>query len=364
MRVAYVHDWLVTYRGGEKVLEALLELYPDAPIYTLFYSPSHMPASIRQRTVHVPKWLNHLKPLRKALLPLLPAAIESLPLEGYDLVISTSSCVAKGVLIGPYARHLCYMHSPMRYIWDQRQHYLDRNSSFSLKDFLIHLLSQRLRIWDVSSNHGVDCFIANSSFVSKRITRYYRRDSKVIHPPVDLERFFLHIPPPIKKDYFLVAGAFVSYKRFDLAIEACERLGEPLKVIGSGPDEKRLRKFAGKHTEFVIKPNAEEWVKLFQGAKALLFPGVEDFGITAIEALAANTPLIAFKAGGALDFVEEGRTGTFFEEAKAESLMAAILRFESMRFDSSELETFAKGFSKTSFLEKIRQELNALEGLK
>ena len=362
MRVAYVHDWLVTYRGGEKVLEALLELYPEAPVYTLFYSPSQMPESIRKRTIIVPKWLNHLKLLRKALLPLLPAAIESLPLEDYDLVISTSSCVAKGVVVGPHAKHLCYMHSPMRYIWDQRQHYLNRERSFSPKEFLIHLLSQRLRMWDVSSNHGVDSFIANSSFVAKRITRYYRRDSKVIHPPVELELFYPKAGTSQIKDYFLVAGAFVNYKRFDLAIAACERLGLKLKVVGSGPDEKRLRTFAGKHTEFIIKPNGAEWVKLFQGAKALLFPGIEDFGITAIEALAAHAPLIAFNGGGALDFVEDGRTGIFFDEASVESLMAAIVRFDKVVFQSNHLETFARKFSKANFLEKIRHELNALEG--
>ena len=363
MRVAYVHDWLVTYRGGEKVLEALLELYPEAPVYTLFYSPSAMPESIRRRTIHVPKWLNRLKLLRKALLPLLPSAIESLPLEDYDLVISTSSCVAKGVMVGPHAKHLCYMHSPMRYIWDQRQHYLNRNRSFSPKEFLIHVLSQRLRIWDVSSNNQIDSFIANSSFVARRIARYYGRPAKVIHPPVELERFFPLVAKVTKGDYFLVAGAFVAYKRFDLAISACEQLGFKLKVVGSGPEEKRLRKVAGSNTEFVIKPNGDDWVKLFQGAKALLLPGIEDFGITAIEALAAQTPLIALKAGGAIDFVEEGRTGLFFEQPTLESLKAAILQFDKLEFNADTLTTFAKRFSKKSFLEKIRQELNALEGL-
>lgn len=363
MRVAYVHDWLVTYRGGEKVLEALLELYPEAPVYTLFYSASAMPESIRRRSIHVPKWLNRLKLLRKALLPLLPAAIEALPLEDYDLVISTSSCVAKGVIVGPDAKHLCYIHSPMRYIWDQRQHYLNRKRSFSPKEFLIHLLSQRLRMWDAGSNHGVDRFVANSSFVAKRLQRYYGREARVIHPPVDLERFFPREKPLNKGNYFLVAGAFVAYKRFDLAIEACERLGLRLKVLGSGPEEKRLRKFAGTHTEFVIKPNAEEWVKLFQGAKALIFPAIEDFGITAIEALASHTPLIALKAGGALDFVEEGHTGVFFEEQTTESLIAALQGFDALSFEGDKLEAFAQRFSKKAFLENIRRELNALEGL-
>ena len=362
MRVAYVHDWLVTYRGGEKVLDALLELYPEAPIYTLFYSPSTMPESIRRRMIHVPKWLNRLKLLRKALLPLLPAAIEALPLEDYDLVISTSSCVAKGVIVGPETKHLCYIHSPMRYIWDQRQHYLNRKRSFSPKEFLIHLLSQRLRNWDVSSNNGVDRFVANSSFVAKRLNRYYRREASVVHPPVELERFFPTEKSLNKANYFLVAGAFVAYKRFDLAIQACERLGVPLKVVGSGPDEKRLRKFAGKNTEFIIKPNAEAWVTLFQGAKALLFPGIEDFGITAIEALASHTPLVALEAGGALDFVEEGHTGIFFKEQTVDSLVEALKRFESIGFEGSKLEAFANRFSKKAFLENIRQELNAMGG--
>lgn len=360
MRVAYVHDWLVTYRGGEKVLEALLELYPEAPVYTLFYSPSHMPESIRRRKVHVPRFLNRLKVLRKALLPFLPAAIESLPLENYDLVISTSSCVAKGVMVSPSARHLSYVHSPMRYIWDQRRHYIGGKSSFSPKDFLIHVLSHRLRIWDVTSNFKVDRFIANSRFVSQRITRYYGRESTVIHPPVAIERFFPSLQS-VKEDYFLVAGAFVSYKRFDLAIEACNRLGLSLKVIGDGPDEKRLRKMAGPRTEFIIKPTSEDWVQYFQKSQALLFPGVEDFGITAIEAIAAGTPLIALKAGGALDFVVEGKTGLFFQDQTVESLMAAILLFQKTRFLVSDLTAYAQQFSKEAFLEKIRGEISALK---
>ncbi len=360
MRVAYVHDWLVTYRGGEKVLEALLELYPDAPIYTLFYSPEAMPESIRNRVVHVPSVLNRLKIFRKALLPILPAVVESLALEDYDLVISTSSCVAKGVIVGPNAKHISYIHSPMRYIWDQRRHYLSGKSGFSLKDVLIHLLSQRLRVWDASSNARVDTFLANSRFVAARIARYYGRDSKVVHPPVAIERFFPS-KGSTKGEYFLAAGAFVNYKRFDLAIQACEQLGVKLKIIGDGPDEMRLRSLAGPNTEFIIKPDAQAWVTLFQGAKALLFPGVEDFGITAIEAIAAGTPLIAFKAGGALDFVEEGITGTFFDDDTVSSLIDAIKRYESLDFDKDKMMEFAKRFSKETFLTQFRGEIAALK---
>ncbi len=360
MRVAFVHDWLVTYRGGERVLEALLELFPEAPVFTLFYDAKKMPKSIRDRDVRVDPWLNALRPLRKILLPLLPSAIESMPLEDYDLVISTSSCVAKGVMLGPDTQHLCYIHSPMRYIWDQRQHYFTPRRQFHPFEFVVHLLSKKLRLWDVLSSTRVDRFVANSAFVQKRVKRYYGRDSKVIHPPVDVERFAESHTSPIQGSYVLAAGAFVSYKRFDLAIEACERLGKTLVVAGSGPEEGHLRKLAGKHTKFVIKPSHEEWVGLFQGAEAFLFPGVEDFGITAIEALAAGTPLIALKAGGALDFVLPGQTGVFFEKAEVDDLVEVLRGFKAEDFSKDALRSFAQTFQKQNFLEKMRVEITEM----
>lgn len=362
MRVAFVHDWLVTYRGGERVLEALLELYPDAPIFTLFYDRAAMPESIRSRDVRVSPWLNALKPLRKLLLPILPAAIEAFPLEDYDLILSTSSCVAKGVMVGPDTKHLCYIHSPMRYIWDQRQHYLVPGRSFSPREFIIHILSSRLRIWDISSNHRVDRFIANSSFVKSRVQRYYGRSAGVVPPPVAISRFQKNALAQPKTGYFLAAGAFVHYKRFDLAIAACEKLGKRLIIAGSGPEEKSLRKLASKHTEFVIAPSGERWVELFQGADALIFPGVEDFGITAIEALAAGTPLIALEAGGALDFVREGETGIFFKEATSASLIGAIEKFAQSQFRRESLMKFADAFEKDKFLQRIRTEIDRLWG--
>lgn len=362
MRVAFVHDWLVSYRGGERVLEAMLELYPSAPIFTLFYDPASMPESIRSRDVRTSPWLNRLRPFRKALLPLLPAAIEAFPLEDYDLILSTSSCVAKGVMVGPQSKHLCYIHSPMRYIWDQRQHYLVPSRNFSPREFIIHLLSSRLRIWDVTTNHRVDRFVANSGFVKSRVRRYYDRDASVVHPPVDINRFMNGSAQRAKQGYFLAAGAFVDYKRFDLAIKACERLGRRLLVVGSGPEERNLRKIAGPHTEFVIAPSAERWAEIFQAADALIFPGVEDFGITAIESLAAGTPLIAFKAGGALDFVVEGETGVFFKEATVESLIETIEKFSPAMFSRERLQEFSRGFSKENFLEKIRLEIDSVWG--
>jgi glycosyltransferase involved in cell wall biosynthesis len=358
MRVAFVHDWLVTWRGGEKVLEALVELYPNAPIYTLFYDEAEMPESIRRRTIIVDPWLNALKRFRKILLPLLPAAVEAMPLEDYDLVISTSSCVAKGVLVGAEARHISYIHSPMRYIWDQRRYYLTPHRSLSLIEMIKHILLSKLRVWDVVSNHRVDRFVANSSFVRARVKRYYGRDAQVVHPPVAIERFKPQNPK--KGGYFLAAGAFVNYKRFDLAITACEKLGKRLIIAGSGPEEKQLRRLAGKMTEFRLKPSAEEWVKLFQDADALIFPGVEDFGITAIEALAAGTPVIALKAGGALDFVQEGKTGLFFQEASVDSLVKTLQNFSNQVFNRDYLTTFAATFSRDSFQRKMRQEIDAI----
>ncbi len=360
MKVAFVHDWLVTYRGGERVLEALLELFPEAPVYTLFYDPKKMPKSISDRDIRVDPWLNRLRPLRKLLLPLLPSAIEAMPLEDYDLVISTSSCVAKGVMVGPETRHICYIHSPMRYVWDQRQYYLAPRRQFHPFEFIIHILSKKLRIWDILSNSRVDQFVANSAFVKKRVKRYYGRDAAVIHPPVDVDRFYRPEKSPVQGSYLLAAGAFVSYKRFDLAIDACERLGRKLVIAGSGPEEAKLRRLAGKNTEFIIKPTQDEWVGLFQGADAFLFPGVEDFGITAIEALAAGTPLIALKAGGALDFVIPRQTGVFFEKPQAEDLMQAIQGFRKDEFSKDVLREFARSFHKTVFLEKMRLEINEL----
>lgn len=366
MRVAFVHDWLVSYRGGERVLEALLELYPEAPVFTLFYDPHSMPESIRSRDIRVSPWLNAMKGLRKILLPILPSAVESMPLEDYDLIISTSSCVAKGVMVGPESKHICYIHSPMRYIWDQRQHYLVPRREFSPREFLIHLLSERLRIWDVSVNHRVDRFVANSEFVRKRVQRYYGRDAAVIHPPVDVARFQHHKTPSQgqKEGYLLAAGAFVAYKRYDLAIAACESLKKKLIIAGSGPEEAKLRSLAGAHTQIILRPSAEQWVQLFQGADAFLFPGIEDFGITAIEAMASGTPVIAFKAGGALDFIIEGKTGLFFSEANAASLAAQLRAFDPQAFSAEELRAYAEQFQKAQFLKRIKSEISMLLGEK
>ncbi|MEN9835008.1 MAG: hypothetical protein RL011_1201 [Pseudomonadota bacterium] len=357
MRVAFVHDWLVTYRGGEKVLTALLELYPEAPIFTLFYDKKAMPPQITDRTVVVPSTLNAVRPLRKLLLPLLPRAIESLQLQQFDLIISTSSCVAKGAIKGPGARHLCYIHSPMRYIWDQQDEYIAGVAHIPGAASAIRALTPRLRQWDISSASRVDRFVANSSFVGERVHRLYARDAAVVHPPIATGRFR---PSPKRGGYYLAAGALVSYKRFDLAVAACREAGKRLIIAGSGPMEKSLRAQAGEAVEFVISPSDEELGRLMAEAEALLFPGVEDFGMIAVEAMAAGTPVIAYGAGGARDFIVPGHTGVFFTEATAEALAQAILGFDREQFGSAALVEYAAGYGQEHFLKRMRAEIEAL----
>lgn len=356
MKVAIVHDWLVSYRGGEKVLEAIAGLFPDAPIYTLFYDKGRMPESINKRCIKYPKTLNMFSPARKALLPLLPMMVESLNLWDYDLIISTSSCVAKGVIPGPYAKHICYLHSPMRYIWDQQEEYLSQFDQVPGIKSLARLASVKLRQWDTVSSARVDQFVVNSSFVAKRVGRYYGRQSKTLHPPINTE-FFSASDEKAKGGYLLAAGAFVHYKRFDLAIHACERLGKRLIVAGKGSAEKRLRRIAGRYTEFEIAPGDEKWRDLLRNADGLVFPGVEDFGMIAIEAMACGTPVIAYEKGGALDFIQPGLNGIFFEEQSVDALMQAIQTFKPSDFDSSKILGFAQNFGEKQFQQNFMKEV-------
>lgn len=363
-RVAFVHDWLVTYRGGEKVLEALLSLYPEAPIYTLFYRPSAMPQTIRSRTVHVPRWLNAMLKLRKALLPILPWAIESIDFSGYDLLISTSSCVAKGAKAAPGARHLCYLHSPMRYIWDQQEEYLAGVSHIPGAAAAIRALTPALRRWDVRSAARVDRFVANSTFVAARAHEFYGREASVVHPPLELGRFAPRTARPAGGPYFLAAGALVSYKRFDLAIRAAAAAQKKLIIAGSGPMEASLRRLAASlplaATEFISGPDDEQFANLLAGAEALVFPGVEDFGMVAIEAMASGTPVIAYMGGGARDFIEPGRTGRFFAAPTVEALAAELTAFNRQDFPASALVDYAQRFSRSEFINKMRLEIDKM----
>ena len=361
VKVAIVHDWLVSYRGGEKVLQSLLDLFPNAPIYTLFYDRNQLPDSFHNREIIYPKWLNKFRLVRKLFLPFYPAIIESFDLSSYDVIISTSSCVAKGVIPRPGAHHVCYVHSPMRYVWDQRFSYLPTIRSIPGLAFAFECMSNYLRLWDVMSTNRVDTLISNSSFVQSRIRQYYRRESQVIHPPVAVDRFKIRqLGRP--RDYLLAAGAMVPYKRFDLAIQACERAEVRLIVAGDGPEFKNLKRHAGRYTEFVNAPSDDRLTELMQGAKALLFPGVEDFGIIGIEAMASGTPIIAFDQGGAKDFVVHEKTGLFFSDQSVSALVDAIERLNAVTFNEQAVSNHAMTFSAERFKSEFWQAVQLAAG--
>jgi glycosyltransferase involved in cell wall biosynthesis len=360
LRVAIVHDWIDGYRGGERVLDELANLYPDAPIYTLFYNPAAVPQSLSQRDIRFPATLNRFRRFRKWLLPILPSAVESLKLMEFDLIISTSSCVAKGIIPHPSAKHICYIHSPMRYVWDQQAHYLGGVERLPIVGGMVRFLAMNLRLWDTVTAVRVDKFLANSNFVQSRVSRYYGRESIVVHPPVDLDRF-LNLPKSVQaRPYFLVAGPAVPYKRIDLAISACERLGRRLIVAGDGSLFKKWRKISGKNTEFVIGPSEQQFAELLAGADALLYPGIEDFGILPIEAMACGTPVIALKAGGALDYIVPDVNGIFFATQTVDALVGALEAFQVNQFVPTTIRETTAKFSRQEFVGKVRREIAEL----
>jgi glycosyltransferase involved in cell wall biosynthesis len=353
MRVAIAHEWLTTLGGSERVVEALLELYPDAPVYTTFLSSRNLPGSMAAwdvRTSFVQK-LPFLHRISQKYIPLFPLAFESFDLSGYDLVISSSSACAKGVLTGPGTLHICYCHTPLRYAWEP---YLDRRFDFAnpLLDAGNKLLLHYLRLWDRLAADRVDYFIANSRNVAAKINKYYRRDAEVINPPVSVERFPVEAA---RREYFLVISRLVPYKRVDLAVKAFSRLGLPLKIAGDGPERERLQEMAGPNVEFLGYVGDEDLPGLLTGALALIFPGEEDFGIVPVEAMAAGRPVIGLGRGGLLETVVEGKTGLFFPEASPESLIEAVARFSVADFDPVRLSKHAAGFSRERFKKEMKK---------
>lgn len=357
MRTVLLHDWLTGFRGGERVLEALCELFPDAPIYTLIHQPGSTSTTIERRPIHT-SFLNHIPGIYsqyRKFLPIFPRAAESLTIpDDVDLVVSSSHCVIKGVRKPPKAMHVSYLHSPMRYLYDQYDTYFGPDSPW-LQRTLMPIFRPHLTEWDLLSNANVDHMIANSSFVRERIQKYYKRDSTVIHPFVDLPDFrALQRRPPAKEDFFLMVTAFAPNKRTDLAIEAFRGTGRKLKIIGSGQQEAQLRELAGSHSEieFLGNLNRAEVVDHYARARALIFPGVEDFGITPLESLAAGTPVIAFRAGGVLETLNDS-TAVFFDEPTAESLRQALTTFEKTEFPAARLHARAEEFSRETFKEQF-----------
>lgn len=353
MKVALIHDWLNGMRGGEKVLEGLCDLYPDAPIYTLLYEPEKCSDKIKQHQV-VTSFIQNLPWARKYYrhyLPLFPTAIEQFDLRGFDLVISTSHCVAKGVLVPPGTLHLCYCHTPMRYAWEQYHEYFPSDQLSWWQRKIIPLAMTALRQWDVVASNRVDQFIANSRHVAKRIKKYYHREALVVHPPVAGQRFSIASET---EDYYLVVSAMVPYKRLDRAIRAFNHLKKRLLVVGSGPELKKLKKLAGPTVTFESHCSEEHLTHLYERCRAFIFPGEEDFGITPLEAMAAGRPVIAYGVGGALETVVPNRTGLFFYEPTAEALAAAVQEAETVTWQSQAIRDHALTFDYDHFKKNLQ----------
>jgi glycosyltransferase involved in cell wall biosynthesis len=350
-RVAIVHYWLVSYRGGEKVVESLSKIYPDADIFTHVYDPATMPEQISRHRVQT-TFIDRLPGGRKwyqSYLPLMPLALSKLDLSCYDLIISSESGPAKGVRKPPHALHICYCHTPMRYLWDMADYYF-KEASF-IKKIGMKFFLPALRKWDVWSAGQVDFFVANSRFVAERINRIYGREATVIYPPVNVDRFMRLANNP--QGYYLYFGQLTAYKRADVAVEAFNLSGRKLKIAGTGEERKKLEAMASGNIEFLGRVSDDELDDLYAGAEALVFPGIEDFGIVPVEAQAAGCPVIALAEGGALETVIDGVTGILFQKPEIESLNQAIDAFENSNLSSQDCKNNALRFSEQRFLEEF-----------
>jgi len=355
-RTALVHDWLTGMRGGEKVLESIGALFPTAPIYTLFHFPGTVSTALEQHPVHT-SFLQSYPGARthyRRYLPLFPAAIEDFDFAEYDLLISSSHCVAKGARPSPGAFHVCYCHTPMRYAWDQEQTYFPQRTGLVAR--LRNLALTRLRMWDVASVGRVDLFVANSSFVAERIQRYYDRQAEVVPPPVETD-FFVPVEA-VPGRYAVVVSALTPYKRIEVAIAACERLGLELRIVGTGPEKERLSRLADSSTKLLGYLSPEALREQLQGALCFLQPGVEDFGISSVEALASGCPIVALGRGGVLDIVQEGEHGILYQgEGDHQALAAAIDKCREISFNKLNLKRRAENFSVATFEDRFRSTL-------
>ncbi len=356
MRIALVHDYLVQYGGAERVLECFVELFPYAPIYTLVYNKKLMHGVLEKRDIKTSfiQKLPFSSRYHRIFPQFMPLAIEQFDFSDYDIVLSDSSSYAKGIITGPDTLHICYMHTPMRYAWDDCQKY---TQDFYFPNFIkkvIPFFMNYIRIWDRLSIERVDRLIANSNFVAKRIKKYYKKDSLTIYPPVNFDNFYIskkNDAPP----YFLMVARLIAYKRIDIAIKAFNELGLKLKIIGRGPEIKRLKKIAGPNIEFLGRISDQELSRYYSECQAFIFPQEEDFGIVAIEAMASGRPVIAYRGGDIPEHLEDGKTGILFEKQDVKDIVLAIKKFQNMKFDSDYIRESARKFDKSIFKAKIKE---------
>lgn len=352
MNIALVHDHLTQVGGAERVLKIFHELFPDAPIYTLIHDSKKIGPLLDGANVR-PSFLQRLpfsKQKYQWLLPLMPTATESYDLSGYDIVLSSASAFAKGILTKSTTLHICYCHTPTRYLWTDTHDYLRELRAPGIIKSLLPYLFTHLRVWDAHAATRVDRFLANSRTVQERIAKHYRRESTVMFPPVEVDQFSLGEGSGA---YYLAGGRLVSYKRFDIVIDAFNRLGMPLKIFGDGPARNALRARAKKNIEFLGGVTDAKRAELYADCIAYLHPQEEDFGITPIEAMASGRPVIAYAAGGALETVMEGVTGTFFYDQDYAALIDAILHFDPMRYDASSIRNYALKYSADRFKKEL-----------
>lgn len=359
LRIALIHDWLTGMRGGERVLEAICELFPHADLFTLLHVPGKVSPTIARhnpRTSFVQR-LPRAEQYYRYYLPLFPMAIEQFDLDGYDLVVSSSHCVAKSVVTPPRARHLCYCHTPMRYAWDQFDNYFG-SRRVGLASHLARPILSHLARWDAATSTRPDRYLANSQYVAQRIRRYYNRAASVVHPPVDTT---FYTPADTAPDrYFLIVAALVPYKRVDAAMKAAQRVGLPLKIVGEGPERARLEAEAGNTVEFLGRVPDDEVRELYRRALAVLVPWEEDFGIVPVEAHACGRPVVALGRGGVLDSVQDGVNGLLVDNDSEMAWTSALERVAEMSFDAATIRATAERFSRARFQTEI---LHAVESL-
>ncbi len=359
MKIAFVHDFLLRLGGAERVLKVLMDMYPKAPVYTLLYDKKkcgEMFPADRVRTSSLQKWPRFIPGMHKFMFPFMPGAIESFDLSEYDVVISSSNAYAHGIVTNLDTAHICYYHSPMRYAWDYTHKYLKEQNLGAIGELLASRMLHKVRQWDYMAADRVDVPLANSKHVANRVRKYYRQEAEVVYPPVDIKRFEPHEK---HEGYFLIVSTLTPYKKIDLAVELFNRLGKRLVIIGDGKDRSRLERMAAENIDFLGFKDDEVVKEYLENCRAFIFPGEEDFGIAPIEAMACGKPVLAYRKGGLMETVIEGKTGQFFDEQSVEAMEDGLTQMliNEKDYSTKEIAEHAKQFSEKAFKKAMKSVL-------